>query len=85
MRPSISLSYIFSLRPQDDRGGVKCDYDGHDKYFRENVMVGQQGGACKLVGDDKGHLSGSGENQRIMTFEKTDAGSSPQRALAFDD
>ena len=27
-------------------GGVKCDYDGHDKYFSENVMVGQRGGAA---------------------------------------
>jgi hypothetical protein len=28
------------------RSNVKCDYDGHDKYFYENVMVAQQGGAA---------------------------------------
>ena len=27
-------------------GGVKCDYDGHDKYFLSNVMVAQAGGAA---------------------------------------
>lgn len=27
-------------------GGVKCDYDGHDKFFVSNVMVAQAGGAA---------------------------------------
>jgi len=63
-------------------GPAKRDYGNPEAVID---WVGQQGGACKLVGDDKGHLSGSGENQRIMTFEKVDGGSSPQRALAFDD
>ena len=63
-------------------GPAKRDYGNPEAVID---WVGQCGGTCKLVGDDKGHLSGSGENQRIMTFEKTDAGSSPQRALAFDD
>jgi len=28
-------------------GGVKCDYDGHDKYFYNNLMIDQVGGgAC---------------------------------------
>merc|ERR1711939_626404 len=59
-------------------GPAKRDYGNPEAVID---WVGQQGGACKLVGDDKGHLSGSGENQRIMTFEKVDGGSSPQRAL----
>jgi len=63
-------------------GPAKRDYGNPEAVID---WVGQCGGACKLVGDDKGHLSGSGENQRIMTFEKVDGGSSPQRALAFDD
>ena len=48
-------------------GPAKRDYGNPEAVID---WVGQQGGACKLVGDDKGHLSGSGENQRIMTFEK---------------
>ena len=63
-------------------GPAKRDYGNPEAVID---WVGQCGGACKLVGDDKGHLSGSGENQRIMTFEKVDGSSSPQRALAFDD
>ena len=27
-------------------GGVKCDYDGHEKYFYGNVMMAQAGGAA---------------------------------------
>eukprot|EP00041_Stephanoeca_diplocostata_P013202 m.230408 g.230408 ORF g.230408 m.230408 type:complete len:487 (+) comp19259_c0_seq4:384-1844(+) len=27
-------------------GGVKCDYAGHDKYFFDNVLIDQQGGAA---------------------------------------
>ena len=27
-------------------GGVKCDYDGHDKFFSQNVLVGQAGAAA---------------------------------------
>ena len=38
----------------------------------------------QLVGDDKAHLSGSGENQRVMTFEKTGAGKPLRRSISFD-
>jgi len=27
-------------------GGIKCDYDGHEKRFYDNLMVGQAGGAA---------------------------------------
>lgn len=27
-------------------GGVKCDYDGHEKYFYENIMLGASGASC---------------------------------------
>lgn len=62
-------------------GPAKRDFGNPEAVIE---FVGQAGGACILVGDDKAHLSGSGENQRVMTFEKTGAGKPLRRSISFD-
>eukprot|EP00966_Prymnesium_polylepis_P319834 7376258-Prymnesium_polylepis.2 len=44
--PDTSSYYHITSNVFYGGGGVKCDYDGHDKYFEQNVMVAQQGGAA---------------------------------------
>ena len=66
-------------------GGVKCDYDGHEKAFYNNIMVAQSGGAAchHTCAYAKGHPDSCYNNTIIQALPREAGGSIDPFALIW--